>query len=49
MAIPGVGDVRAVEIISNRPYKEVDDLLNVHGIGTRTLENLRPWVTIRGE
>ena len=50
--IPGIGAVRAAAIIDyrdrNRPIS-VDDLLNVRGIGEKTLANLRGYFGERGE
>ena len=43
--ISGIGPVLAAKIISNRPWRTVDDLLNVSGIGQNTLEKIRPYVT----
>lgn len=43
MRIPGVGDVMAVRIIENRPYKKLSDLNSVPGIGEKTLEKLIPY------
>jgi hypothetical protein len=39
-----IGSVRARRIVeerARRPFERVDDLLRVHGIGPKTLENLR--------
>jgi len=48
--LPGIGPVRAQAIIDHRtehgPFRSVDELLNVPGIGPVTLENLRPLVTV---
>lgn len=44
--LPGIGPARARDIIANRPYATVDDLLRVPGIGPVTLESLRPLVTV---
>lgn len=48
--LPGVGPVIAGRIVeyreANGPFKGVDDLLAVRGIGPRTLEQLRPYVTV---
>ncbi len=48
--LPGVGPVTASAIVSwrerNGPFASVDDLVEVSGIGTVTLERLRPYVTV---
>lgn len=44
--LPGVGASRAAEIIAGRPYATVDDLQKVSGIGVKTVEKLRPLVTV---
>ena len=44
--IPGIGEVIANRIIEGRPYRSVDELLRVKGIGHKTLESIRPWVRI---
>lgn len=46
MAIPGIGEVTALAIIEARPFQGVDDLLRVRGIGPKTLEKLRLWVSV---
>lgn len=40
--LPGVGPATAALIIAGRPYNSFEDLLNVKGIGPKTLEKLRP-------
>ena len=45
--IPGVGPVTADKIIAGRPYESVEDLLRISGIGEKTLEKIRPCVTVR--
>jgi competence protein ComEA len=47
--LPRVGPATARKIIEYReasPFQSVDDLLNIHGIGEKTLEGLRPHVTV---
>ena len=47
--LPGIGPKKAAAIISTReeaPFESVDDLRRVRGIGPKTLERLRPLVTI---
>lgn len=43
MKIPGVGEITANRIIGKRPYKALADLLNVEGIGPKSLERLAPY------
>lgn len=48
--LPGIGPILAQRIIEDRrrngPYARVEDLDRVKGIGPRTIERLRPHVTI---
>jgi competence protein ComEA len=49
MRLPGVGPVTAQAIVSARataPFRTVDDLDRVRGIGPKTLDKLRPFVTV---
>lgn len=46
LLLPGVGPARAREILAHRPYRRVEDLLKVPGIGVKTLERLRPYVRV---
>jgi competence ComEA-like helix-hairpin-helix protein len=45
-SLPGIGPVLAGRIIAGRPYKTVDDLRRVEGIGPKTLERLRAYLTV---
>lgn len=46
----GIGLRKAEAIVAyrsaNGPFKSVDDLVNVKGIGSKTLEQLRPQLTL---
>jgi len=44
--LPGIGPALAQRIVAARPFNSIDDLLDVSGIGDKTLENLRPLVTL---
>ena len=48
--LKGIGDAKAKVIVEyrdkNGPFKSVDDLRQVHGIGNKLLEKLRPHVTV---
>lgn len=52
-AVPGLGPVLAGRIIDHRtehgPFKHIDDLLQVKGIGPKLLEKIRPFVVIIAE
>jgi competence protein ComEA len=49
-ALPGIGDVRAKAIVAyrreNGPFRDVNELLKVTGIGNVTLENIRDLITV---
>ena len=42
----GIGPVKAAKIIAGRPYRSVEDLLKIPGIGKKTLEKIRPCVSV---
>jgi len=44
--IPGVGRVLADRIVKRRPFRSVDDLVDVAGIGAKRLEEIRPYVRV---
>ena len=50
LVLPQVGPVVARRIVEYRkavgPFRKVEELLNVKGIGRKTLERLRPLITL---
>lgn len=52
MSVPGIGPALADRIVAFReehgPFRRVEDLLKVRGIGERSLEKLRPYLTVGG-
>ncbi len=51
--LPGVGEVRAGAILAVRKqrggFKQIEDLLEVKGIGPEMLKRLRPYATLTGK
>ena len=51
--LPGVGESRARAIVSARAarggFRQVDELVEVKGIGTALLKQLRPFVAVSGK
>ena len=45
--LQGIGRVKAAKIAAGTPYRSVEDLLKIPGIGKKTLEKIRPCVTVR--
>ena len=46
MSINGIGPDLSARIIAGRPYKTIDELLKVKGIGPKRLEKFRPFFVI---
>ncbi|MFO1371811.1 MAG: helix-hairpin-helix domain-containing protein [Candidatus Competibacteraceae bacterium] len=51
-ALPGIGPKKAADIVkyreANGPFKSVDDLAKVKGIKGKTLDKIKPLVTVGG-
>ncbi len=51
LQVPGVGEKMAGRIIdyreANGPFQNLQQLLQVQGIGSATLERLRPWIDVK--
>jgi len=49
-ALPGIGEVTAQAIMDyrseNGPFKRIEDLLKVSGIGEATFENIKDFITV---
>lgn len=46
MSVNGIGPVLSALIIAGRPYRTVDDLLKIKGIGPKKFENIRPYFSV---
>jgi competence protein ComEA len=49
--LPGVGPTKAARIVEHRhahPFKKVDELTKVKGIGRKSFARLRPYITLTG-
>ena len=49
--LPGVGVARAKliqEYAKAHPFKTADELNNVHGVGDKAMQKLKPFVTVSG-
>jgi competence ComEA-like helix-hairpin-helix protein len=48
-ALPGIGPTRAAAIVAHRsrtPFRRIEDLESVHGIGPATRRRLSPWLAV---
>jgi competence protein ComEA len=51
MFLPGIGPSKAEAIVRSRanvPFKRLEQLTRIKGIGRKTLKNLQPWVRFDG-
>lgn len=48
LQLPGLGEVLAQRVLADRqangPFRDVDELVRVDGIGVKTLEKIRPYL-----
>lgn len=48
--VPGIGKVTAERIVewreTNGPFRRIEDLMKVKGIGDKTFEKLRPYIKV---
>ena len=51
MRIPGIGEVKAARIVQYREehgrFGDIEEITNVNGIGESSLEQMRPYITVR--
>ena len=47
--LPRISSTKADAIIAERPFKTIEQLDDVYGIGPKTVANLRPYVTISND
>ena len=49
-ALPGIGEVRAQAIVNyrcqNGPFRNINELIKVEGIGTTTYEQIKEMITV---
>ncbi len=50
--LPGIGAVKAAAIVAHRvkhgPFRSLDDLVEVHGIGEKTVARIAPFTVCSG-
>jgi competence ComEA-like helix-hairpin-helix protein len=44
--LPGIGPALATQIMARRPHDSIEDLIEISGIGPKTLDGLRAFVTV---
>lgn len=51
MRLPGIGPSKAhaiVELRKTHPFKKTDDIVRVKGIGRKTFQRLKPYLSVSG-
>jgi len=46
MQLPGIGESIANRIIEGRPFKSIDSVIEINGIGTKKMAQIRPYLTL---
>ena len=50
VTVPGIGEVTAERIVkwreTNGPFRRIEDLMKVKGIGDKTFDKLRPYIKV---
>ena len=46
MKIKSIGPILSSRIIENRPYKKIDELLNLYQIGYKRLNSIKSWIDV---
>jgi len=47
-SLPGVGPATAQNILAGRPFRSVEEIKSIKGVGESRYEQIRPLVTVRG-
>ncbi len=47
--LPGIGEARARLIVAHRPYESVDALVELKGVGSSLVQDLRPFLKTEGK
>ncbi len=50
--LPGIGPSKVQAIVAyreKRPFKKIEDIMRVKGIGRKTFKTLRPYLAVSGE
>ncbi len=45
--LPGIGPVKAKAIIDGRPYRNIEDIMNIKGIKGKTYEEIRNFIVVK--
>ncbi len=44
--LPGVGEKTALKIVEGRPYRRIEDIMRIRGIGEKKFAKMRPYITV---